>query len=141
MHVNIETMAGGAMSEKFNQEFRKVIENIQDPNTDDKKARKITLTLTISPTGHRSVGNMKIDAKSALVPALGVETTFSMGKDLETGEVQAIEIGNQVPGQLEMSLPQEEYQEAETIQTVDPSTGEIYETPVNKVINLRERKA
>lgn len=140
MHVNIETMAGGAMSEKFNQEFRKVIENIQDPNTDDKKARKITLTLTISPTGHRSVGNMKIDAKSALVPALGVETTFSMGKDLETGEVQAVEIGNQVPGQLEMSLPQE-YQEAETIQTVDPSTGEIYETPVNKVINLRERKA
>ena len=140
MHVNIETMAGGAMSEKFNQEFRKVIENIQDPNTDDKKARKITLTLTISPTGHRRVGNMKIDAKSALVPALGVETTFSMGKDLETGEVQAVEIGNQVPGQLEMSLPQE-YQEAETIQTVDPSTGEIYETPVNKVINLRERKA
>ena len=129
------------MSEKFNQEFRKVIENIQDPNTDDKKARKITLTLTIAPTGHRSVGNMKIDAKSALVPALGVETTFSMGKDLETGEVQAVEIGNQVPGQLEMSISREDYHEVDTIQTVDPSTGEIYETPVNNVINLRERKA
>ena len=62
---------------------------------------------------------------------------MNMGKNLKTGEVEAVEIGKQLPGQLQM-----EEVEEDMIRTVDPSTGEIYDTPVtnraaNNVIDLR----
>lgn len=75
---------------------------------------------------------------------------MTMGKNLKTGEVEACEIGNQIPGQMELNEIEaynkaSEVQEAEDeqyVKTVDPSTGEIYETPVtNKVIDLRTQRA
>ena len=67
-----------------------------------------------------------IQAKSTLAPALGALTVMAMGRDLKTGEVDAVEIGNQIPGQMS-------FQDME----VDPSTGEIRET---NVIDMRKAK-
>lgn len=42
--ASMESLAQGAVAEKFNQELEKVFQNCMDPNTDFKKPRKITLT-------------------------------------------------------------------------------------------------
>lgn len=75
-------------------------------------------------------------------------TALNMGKNLKTGEVEAVEVGNQIPGQMSIQDVQEEEiaepdhagDSAAMERKVDPSTGEIYETPVvtsNNVIDLR----
>ena len=63
-----------------------------------------------------------------------------MGRDLRTGEVEAVEILNQLPGQMSIQdMNEEEESEEETPKAFDPDTGEIYE-PSNKVIDLRKAK-
>lgn len=48
-HINLETFANGAFAEQVNRAMEEVAQNIQNPNTDAKKARKITITLTVKP--------------------------------------------------------------------------------------------
>ncbi len=121
-HINLETYANGAFTEQFNREMEAVTRNIQDPNTDARKARKITVTVTIKPNEQRSFSTISVEAKSSLVPALGAVTAMRMGKDIRTGEVEAVEVGTgQIPGQLSVNdipgvVPNEAY---------DPDTGEI----------------
>lgn len=63
-----------------------------------------------------------------------------MGRDLRTGEVEAVEILNQLPGQMSIQdMNEEEESEEETPKAFDPDTGEIYE-PSSKVIDLRKAK-
>lgn len=40
-HINLEQFAGGKLSVQLNKALEKVTENIQDPNTDAQKVRKI----------------------------------------------------------------------------------------------------
>lgn len=46
INFDLSTMANGGVQEKFVQELKKVTENILDPNTDAKKKRTVTITLT-----------------------------------------------------------------------------------------------
>lgn len=135
--INMEEFANGAFSSQINRELKKVTENIQDPNTDATVKRRITITIDFKPNENRDFVTTSVQAKSSLAPALGAVTAMNMGKNLKTGEVEAVEIGKQLPGQLQM-----EEVEEDMIRTVDPSTGEIYDTPVtnraaNNVIDLR----
>ena len=145
-HINLETFANGAFSAQVNKAIEEVTKNIQDPNTDATAARKVTVTIAFKPNEQRNFVATGVQTKTALAPALGAVTAMSMGKDLRTGDVQAVEIGNQLPGQLQMAMQDTDTaaNEPETIQTVDPSTGEIYETPIhnatNNVIDLRQAR-
>lgn len=47
--LSIETLCGGAVQERINRALRKVSDNILDPNTEAKKKRSISLTLTFIP--------------------------------------------------------------------------------------------
>lgn len=137
-HINLEVFANGAFTEQINRAIEEVTKNIQDPNTDATAARKITVTIAFKPNEKRDFVATGVQTKVALAPALGAVTAMSMGKDIRTGEVQAVEIGSQILGQLSIDEMQEQPQ---MVQTVDPSTGEIYETPMNdKVIDLRTQK-
>lgn len=137
-HINLEVFANGAFTEQINRAIEVVTKNIQDPNTDATAARKITVTIAFKPNEKRDFVATGVQTKVALAPALGAVTAMSMGKDIRTGEVQAVEIGSQIPGQLSIDEMQEQPQ---MVQTVDPSTGEIYEAPVSdKVIDLRMQK-
>ena len=141
-HINLETYANGAVTEQVNKAIEKVAENIQDPNTEAEAVRKVTMVIAFKPNDNRDFVAVGVQTKTTLAPATGVATAMAMGKDLKTGEVQAVEIGKQIPGQME--LPLEHMDSEEIIKTVDPSTGEIYETPVsnaaNKVIDLRNAR-
>ncbi len=143
-HINLETFANGAFTEQVNRELESVTRNIQDPNTDAKKARKITVTVTIRPNEQRDFSTISVEAKSVLAPALGTVTAMRMGRDIRTGEVEAVEVGTgQIPGQLSVNdipgvVPEPK--------AYDPDTGEILDKQpendsgkVNKLIDMRKQ--
>lgn len=137
-HFNLEEFAGGKLSVQLNKALEKVAENIQDPNTDVQKVRKINVSISLRPNDERNFVSTTVETKLSLAPELGATTALSMGRDLRTGEVEAIEIFNQIPGQMSVNdvIDQEE---EEPQKAFDPDTGEIYE-PSNKVIDLRKAK-
>ena len=137
-HINLEQFAGGKLSVQLNKALEKITENVQDPNTDAQKIRKINVSISFRPNDERNFVATTVETKLSLAPELGATTALSMGRDLRTGEVEAVEIFNQIPGQMNVDdvIDQEE---DETPKAFDPDTGEIYE-PSNKVIDLRKAK-
>lgn len=137
-HINLEQFAGGKLSVQLNKALEKITENVQDPNTDAQKVRKINVSISFRPNDERNFVATTVETKLSLAPELGATTALSMGRDLRTGEVEAVEIFNQIPGQMNVDdvIDQEE---DETPKAFDPDTGEIYE-PSNKVIDLRKAK-
>lgn len=137
-HFNLEEFAGGKLSVQLNKALEKVTENIQDPNTDAQKVRKINVSISLRPNDERNFVSTTVETKLNLAPELGATTALSMGRDLRTGEVEAVEIFNQIPGQMNVEdvIDQEE---DEPQKAFDPGTGEIYE-PSSKVIDLRKAK-
>ena len=137
-HIDLEQFAGGKLSVQLNKALEKITENVQDPNTDAQKVRKINVSISFRPNDERNFVATTAETKLSLAPELGATTALSMGRDLRTGEVEAVEIFNQIPGQMNVDdvIDQEE---DETPKAFDPDTGEIYE-PSNKVIDLRKAK-
>lgn len=137
-HINLEQFAGGKLSVQLNKALEKITENVQDPNTDAQKVRKINVSISFRPNDERNFVSTTVETKLSLAPELGATTALSMGRDLRTGEVEAVEIFNQIPGQMNVEdvIGQEE---DEPQKAFDPDTGEIYE-PSNKVIDLRKAK-
>ena len=137
-NINLEQFAGGKLSVQLNKALEKITENVQDPNTDAQKVRKINVSISFRPNDERNFVATTVETKLSLAPELGATTALSMGRDLRTGEVEAVEIFNQIPGQMNVDdvIDQEE---DETPKAFDPDTGEIYE-PSNKVIDLRKAK-
>ena len=146
-HINLETFANGAFTAQVNRAIEEVTKNIQDPNTDAGTARKITVTIAFKPNQERNFIATGVQTKTTLAPALGAVTALSMGRDLRTGEVEAVEIGNQIPGQMSVQDPGA-VPEAETTvvdgKVIDKNTGEVVADSVpehtGKVIDLRTAK-
>ena len=44
--ISMDDMCGGALLQRFNMEMAKIGRNIMDPNTDPRKPRKLTISLT-----------------------------------------------------------------------------------------------
>ena len=53
-HINMEEFANGAFTVQVNRAMEKVMKNIQDPNTDAKSTRKITVTIAFKPNETRN---------------------------------------------------------------------------------------
>lgn len=96
--INLEKFADGALAEKVNIELQKVMENINDPNTEVNKARKVVITLTLKPDEKREIIATTVDTKSTLVPSKGVATTMLLGTDAN-GKVVGRELASGAPGQ------------------------------------------
>lgn len=94
--IDLNDFANGALKERFEQGLQDAFENILDPNTDPKKARKVTLTLTLTPNETRKVVNTDIKVQTTLQPALAVSTSMlldfnakgeAVGAELKSGAV------------------------------------------------------
>ena len=96
--LNLAEMAQGAFMEQFGIELAKVLTNIKDPNTDPKKARKITLTATLKANEDREIATFEVQSKAALVPAKPLATTIIIDKDGD-GKVVAAELKSGQKGQ------------------------------------------
>lgn len=99
--LDLNTLADGAVAERFNEELRKVLENIHDPNTDAKKVRKLTLTVSFKADDKRDLAAVNFIAKTTLAPAKDIETKIVLGYD-SNGQISGAELKSGVRGQTFM---------------------------------------
>ena len=132
----------------MNRAIEEVTKNIQDPNTEPGAARKITVTIGFKPNQERNFVATGVQTKTTLAPALGAVTALSMGKDIKTGQVEAVEVNTgQIPGQMNVSdIPGVQPEQGADValvdgKSVDTETGEIIEEAQNNVIDLRAKQA
>lgn len=97
--MKLGEIAKGALEEQFEAEFQNVLKNIADPNTDPKKARKVTITLTLKPNEKRNIAGMSFQTKTTLVPSKAIESNICIDKD-KNGNMIAQELNGQIPGQV-----------------------------------------
>ena len=142
-HIDLEKFANGAFSAQVNRAIEEVTKNIQDPNTEALATRKITITIGFKPNQERNFVTTGVQAKTTLAPALGTVTAMSMGRDIKTGNVEAVEVGNQIPGQMSVQDLQTNSLGVVDGQAVDTETGEILGDAQQdgKVIDLRTKQA
>lgn len=141
-NVELKDLVGGMLQEKFAQAFENVVKNLQDPNTSFKVKRGITIKLSFDQNEARDDVSCTVDVTEKLAPQAGMKTSFSIGKDLRTGEVYAEEYGKQIKGQMSFADLEAEKESPVTVvdgKAVDTETGEIHET--NPVVDFRSRKA
>ena len=96
--VELSKLANGAVDERLNIELQKVLENIQDENTDGTATRKITLSITLKPNKERSLANVSVQAKTTLAPATGIGSVLILDVDGK-GNAVAAELKSGAPGQ------------------------------------------
>lgn len=79
--ISLDTLNQGAAVERFNMALQEVLDNIQDPNTEPKAARTVTLKCTIKPDDDRGVGNIKIEVVAKLAPVAPFDVRVFLGCD------------------------------------------------------------
>lgn len=118
--IDLNSFANGALAERANEELQRILENIADPNTDAKKKRKLTLTITLAADNRRDVILTNVVAKSTLAPAEPIEAKLLMDLDNE-GKVTGAELKSGIKGQT----------------FIDVETGEIKEDTGTKIYNFK----
>lgn len=96
--ISLSTLARGAAIERFDDELRRVLENISDPNTAG-GIRSVTLTVKIKPNDERNFGDVSVACSSKVAAAKPVSSQIFIGKDF-TG-VHAFEHN---PEQLKLDI-------------------------------------
>lgn len=113
--INLNTFADGALQEKFDLELVKVLANMQDPNTEWKRPRELTIKIKmVVADENRDMFNAQITTSSKLAPSKDATTKLLMGMDGSGGYVAA-EFNRQIPGQQVMR----------NNEIVDLETGEV----------------
>ncbi|CAM4359633.1 hypothetical protein BAMA_16235 [Bacillus manliponensis] len=99
MAIDINSFAQGAVAERLDAEFDKVLKNMADPNTDPKAKRTITITLSITGDTKREIWDCSVKATSKLAPAHEVGSRIIVGRDRE-GNIVGQELVSGVKGQM-----------------------------------------
>lgn len=120
--IDLSTFANGAVAERFDLELKKVLENISDPNTDAKKARKLTLTVTLKADDERDIAFVDVVAKSALAPAKGIETKIILDTD-SNGKITGAELKSGIKDQAFID-----------------DDGDISDDKGNKIVEYQKRR-
>ena len=136
--VNLETFAGGALQEKFDDAMEKVFVNMTGPNTPWKNKRKIVVEVSFEQNEDRDDSTVNVSVVTKLAAVKPVSTRMAIGKDLETGQVFAEEYGSQCRGQMTLDDYQGQRDQVVDGKTVETETGEIREG--SRVIDFRETK-
>jgi hypothetical protein len=92
IEITLAGFGGGALEERFQDELKKVIKNIQDPNTDAEAKRTIDIKLTIQPMkGNRDICGYVASCSSKLGKDTAMEGFITAGMDPITGQIEACE--------------------------------------------------
>ncbi len=105
--LNVLEMAKGAILEQIEGETAKIMSNILDPNTDAKKARKMTITLVFKANENREIVECEAQAKSVIAPVRAIVTSYYLGED-NNGKPTAREVSKFDPNQETIFVPEEE---------------------------------
>ncbi|TDL96707.1 hypothetical protein ERX27_07580 [Macrococcus brunensis] len=95
---NLSTLADGAVQERFDDAFAKVLENIHDLNTDPEKKRKVTLEISIASDESREILFLDVQAKTSLQSRKPVPIKMMTGLD-EKGVAVAKELKSGIKDQ------------------------------------------
>lgn len=106
--TSIVQMARGAIMERIDYEMEKVIDNILDPNTKSTAKRKLQLVIEFSPDDTRQTISVSSTVKSTLCPTNPVSTALFVTGDSGSGEVTAVEMVPNIPGQSNLFGGEEE---------------------------------
>lgn len=98
---SILEMARGAFMERVNYEIPGIIANITDPNTRPDKKRSLVVTLDFLPDANRENIRVLCTVKPKLEATSPVTTSLYITAD-ENGEMVAVEMVPQTPGQLDL---------------------------------------
>lgn len=99
-HISLEEIAGGALQEQFGKAFQKVVENLSDPSTSFKEARKITIVLKFTQNESRDDVACEVSVSEKLAAQAQTKTSFAIGKNLKTGDISVTEYGRNLKGQM-----------------------------------------
>lgn len=99
-NVSLEQIMGGALQAQFSKSFDRVVDNLADPNTSFKEARKITITLKFTQNEKRDDVACDVSVVEKLAAQAPMQTAFAVGKNLKTGEMYAEEYGKNIRGQM-----------------------------------------
>jgi len=64
--LTLEGFAHGALRERFADELQRVVDNIDDPNTEPEKVRSITIKVAFRPDGDRSSAKVETTVSTKL---------------------------------------------------------------------------
>lgn len=128
--AHITDINGGALIEEVDEKLGILAENLLDPNTDYKKARKMVITLVFTNDNERrETTSCAADVEIKLVKSKPVVTQMAFGMD--NGRMAAVEISRQVPGQMGIDGSVEAQPPIIVVggkkHTVDTNTGELTE--------------
>lgn len=98
--VTLDSLKAGGVLQLFDEELKKVLENIMDPNTEPEAVREVRLVVKIKPDRDRATAAVAIIPSAKLAPAVALGTRMFFGK--KAGQVLAWEHDPQ-----QMDLPME----------------------------------
>ena len=103
MSYSLDSLANGALLEKFNAAMSKVTENIADPNTKAKAKRKIIMEIICSPEEDRDFVPIEIAVKTTLAPAKSIASRIVIGRDKDGKAVSNEYNGNKNQIRMEVA--------------------------------------
>jgi hypothetical protein len=85
--VTLETLNSGAVIDLFEAEWRKLLNNIQDPNTKPDAVRKVKIEIAVKPAKDRRNASTSVSVTASLATIVPHEASIVIG--VENGETQA----------------------------------------------------
>lgn len=76
IEISLATLHGGVAMDLFNEELRKVMENIADPNATPDAVRTISIKVRIKPDKERRFATTTASSSSTLAPVSPTEGTM-----------------------------------------------------------------
>lgn len=115
--LTLANLQGGALMETATRELRRIAENIQDPNTDPKAKRELTIKVVLEPDDTRQMIKMTTSAQAKLP-----------GPDAG----KSVALVGMMPGTKKLALF-----EAYTAQELFPDEEEAVEPPIQPLKQAR----
>lgn len=66
IEVTLASVQNGAAPELWQHEWKRVLQNIQDPNTDPEQKRSVTITVSVEPSEDREGGVVTLEVSSKI---------------------------------------------------------------------------
>lgn len=96
-NVKLSELREGAVEEQFQQALAKVLQNIEDPNTEAKATRTLTIKIVFTPSPDRQGIMVDATVGTKLQAALPIRTFMSVKHDEKNRPVGHEPIQEQIP--------------------------------------------
>lgn len=117
---SLSELMDGGVEERFNAEMDKIWANVQDPNTDPKAKREITMKVVIKPNERRDSADFQVQVTGKVAPPTPLSQTVLLSFNPD-GSVTATERTEQVPGQLKIDGTEQPLPKVVSFSTVPPT--------------------